>query len=344
MSTLGIAEIGYRLSTWDGDRDHWLGTDENWENAISALRSALEDRGLPYFVGEGEAAFYGPKIDYQIRDAMGREFTNNTIQVDFQLPDRFQLEYVAEDGSRKRPVMVHRGAFGSMERMFAYLIEKYAGAFPTWLHPVQVVVIPITDSQVAYAEEVAGRLRRARLRVEVDARSERMNRKIREAQARKVPYMAIVGAREAESGRVSVRNRAGEQADEPLDEFDVRRRPRLVDVQPEVVFEPDPREVQEPDGTYAVSSASSGGSSSAPALVVTSVGLSPFSIVSFVIAHLVTSLRDGSSNITSKRALSIIDRSPRAPVSRSSALSAISQSASSVKTSSIESYAKKRWY
>ncbi len=219
MDTLGVKDIEYRLSIWDSDREHWLGSDEQWENAIAALRNALEKTGKEYYVGEGEAAFYGPKIDYQIHDALGREFTNNTIQVDFQLPDRFQLEYVAEDGSRKRPVMVHRGAFGSMERMFAYLIEKYAGAFPTWLHPVQVVVIPITDSQVPYAEEVADRLRRARLRVEVDARSERMNRKIREAQARKVPYMAIVGGREAESGRVSVRNRAGEQADEPLDEF-----------------------------------------------------------------------------------------------------------------------------
>ena len=219
MNTLGVKDIEYRLSIWDADREHWLGSDEQWENAIAALRNALEKTGKEYYVGEGEAAFYGPKIDYQVHDALGREFTNNTIQVDFQLPDRFELEYVAEDGSRKRPVMVHRGAFGAMERMFAFLIEKYAGAFPTWLHPTQVVVIPITDGQIAYAEEVADRLRRSRLRVEVDARSERMNRKIREAQARKVPYMAVVGGREAESRHVSVRNRAGEQADEPLDEF-----------------------------------------------------------------------------------------------------------------------------
>jgi threonyl-tRNA synthetase len=229
MDTLGVKDIQYRLSIWDADREHWLGSDEQWESAIAALRNALEKTGKEYYVGEGEAAFYGPKIDYQIHDALGREFTNNTIQVDFQLPERFDLEYVAEDGSRKRPVMVHRGAFGSMERMFAYLIEKYAGAFPTWLHPTQVVVIPITDSQIAYAEEVAERLRRSRLRVEVDARSERMNRKIREAQARKVPYMAVVGARESESGQVSVRNRAGEQTDEPLEDFAQRVAQEVVE-------------------------------------------------------------------------------------------------------------------
>lgn len=219
MDTLGVKDIKYRLSTRDSEREKWVGDDEQWEHAVGALRDALESAGLDYFVGEGEAAFYGPKIDFQIRDAAGREFTNNTIQVDFQLPQRFDLEYVAEDGSRQRPVMVHRGAFGAMERMIAYLIEKYAGAFPTWLHPTQAVVIPITDAQAGYAEQVAGRLRGARLRVEVDARSERMNRKIREAQGRRVPYMLVVGAREAETGRVAVRNRAGAQSDEPIEEF-----------------------------------------------------------------------------------------------------------------------------
>jgi len=222
MQTLGVTEIKHRLSTWDGDRDHWLGSDAQWHNAIAALEGALEERGMEYFIGEGEAAFYGPKIDYQVRDAMGREFTNNTIQVDFQLPDQFDLEYVAEDGSRRRPVMVHRGAFGSMERMFAYLIEKYAGAFPAWLHPTQVVVIPITDAQLPFAEDVAARLRRSKLRVRVDARGERMGKKIRDAQAQKVPYMAVIGGREAESGEVNVRDRAGEQTTEPLEEFAAR--------------------------------------------------------------------------------------------------------------------------
>jgi threonyl-tRNA synthetase len=170
-------------------------------------------------VGVGEAAFYGPKIDFQVRDALRREFTNNTVQVDYQLPKKFDLEYVAEDGSRQRPVMVHRGAFGAFERMTAYLIEQYAGAFPTWLHPTQVVVIPITDAQHEYARAVSERLKGARVRVDVDDRSERMQRKIRDAQARKVPYMAIVGANEAQNGHVNVRDRSGAQTDTPLETF-----------------------------------------------------------------------------------------------------------------------------
>src|SRR5207302_3344310 len=141
----------------------------------------------------------------QCRDAHRREFSNSSVQVDYQLPKKFELEYVAVDGSRQRPVMVHRGAFGAIERMTAYLIEQYAGAFPTWLAPVQVVVIPITDAHVEYAHRVVERLRRSRIRVEVDERAERMNRKIRDAQARKIPYMAVVGGREAESGHVSIR-------------------------------------------------------------------------------------------------------------------------------------------
>jgi threonyl-tRNA synthetase len=219
MDVLGVDEYWHRLSVRDDVKDKWVGSDEQWENAQAALAEALEGLGIEYQLGVGEAAFYGPKIDFQVRDAMRREFTNSTVQVDFQLPERFDLEYVAEDGSRRRPVMVHRGAFGAMERMVAYLIEKYAGAFPTWLAPVQVVVIPITDAQNAYAEQVAQRLRRARLRVEVDGRSARMQRKIRDAQSRKVPYMAVVGAHEAEAGQVSVRDRAGAQATESLEAF-----------------------------------------------------------------------------------------------------------------------------
>jgi threonyl-tRNA synthetase len=175
--------------------------------------------GQTYQIGVGDAAFYGPKIDFQVRDAHRREFTNSTVQVDFQLPQRFGLEYVAEDGSRQRPIMVHRGAAGAMERLFSYLIERYAGAFPTWIHPTQVVVIPITDAQLEYAEKLAGRLRSLRLRVEVDRRGERMQRKIRDAQARKVPYMAIVGAREAETDHVNVRDRSGNQVDSALEAF-----------------------------------------------------------------------------------------------------------------------------
>jgi threonyl-tRNA synthetase len=216
---LGIDEFSYRLSARDNVKDKWLGTEEQWERAQAALIEALESMGQPYHVGIGEAAFYGPKIDFQVKDAHRREFTNSTVQVDFQLPERFDLEYVAEDGSRQRPVMVHRGAAGSMERLFSYLIERYVGAFPTWLHPVQVVVIPITDAQIDYARVIEARLRKAKLRVEVDDRPERMQRKIRDAQARKVPYMTIAGAREAEEQHVNVRDRAGTQTDEPLDEF-----------------------------------------------------------------------------------------------------------------------------
>lgn len=216
---LGIDEFSYRLSARDDVKDKWLGTEEQWERAQAALIEALESMGQPYHVGIGEAAFYGPKIDFQVKDAHRREFTNSTVQVDFQLPERFDLEYVAEDGSRQRPVMVHRGAAGSMERLFSYLIERYVGAFPTWLHPVQVVVIPITDAQIEYARVIEARLRKAKLRVEVDVRPERMQRKIRDAQARKVPYMTIAGAREAEAQHVNVRDRAGNQTDESLDEF-----------------------------------------------------------------------------------------------------------------------------
>jgi threonyl-tRNA synthetase len=216
---LGIDEFSYRLSARDDVKDKWLGTGEQWERAQAALIEALESMGQSYHVGIGEAAFYGPKIDFQVKDAHRREFTNSTVQVDFQLPERFDLEYVAEDGSRQRPVMVHRGAAGSMERLFSYLIERYVGAFPTWLHPVQVVVVPITDAQHEYARVIEARLRKAKLRVEVDDRPERMQRKIRDAQARKVPYMTIAGAREAEAQHVNVRDRAGNQTDEPLEEF-----------------------------------------------------------------------------------------------------------------------------
>jgi threonyl-tRNA synthetase len=219
MGVLGVEDYWYRLSLRDHVKTKWAGTDEEWENAEAMLKEALESLNLPYKESPGDAAFYGPKIDFQVMDAHRREFTNNTVQVDYQLPKKFDLEYVAEDGSRQRPVMIHRGAFGAFERMVAYLIELYAGAFPTWLHPVQVIIVPITDAEHEYAWRVADRLRQANLRVEVDGRSERMQRKIRDAQARKVPYMAILGGREAESSHVNVRDRSGNQTDESLEEF-----------------------------------------------------------------------------------------------------------------------------
>jgi len=216
---LGIDEFWYRLSTRDDVKEKWLGDEERWAEAQAALAEALESMGQRYEVGVGEAAFYGPKIDFQVYDAHRREFTNSTVQVDFQLPQRFDLEYVAEDGSRKRPVMVHRGAAGAMERLFSYLIERYAGAFPTWLHPTQVVVTPIADAHNAYAQQVAKRLRAARIRVDVDSRSERLPRKIRDAKLKKVPYIAVVGEKEVTSGQVNVQDRSGKEVPIPLDAF-----------------------------------------------------------------------------------------------------------------------------
>src|SRR5207248_6908375 len=174
---LGIDEFWYRLSTRDDVKEKWLGSEERWQEAQAALAEALDSMGQRFQIGAGEAAFYGPKIDFQVYDAHRREFTNSTVQVDFQLPERFDLEYVAEDGTRKRPVMVHRGAAGAMERLFSYLIERYAGAFPTWLHPTQVVVATVKDEFNEYARNVGARLRAVRVRVEVDQRSERLNRK-----------------------------------------------------------------------------------------------------------------------------------------------------------------------
>src|SRR5438046_8623263 len=182
---LGIDEFWYRLSVRDDVKEKWLGAEEQWEEAQAALADALESMGQTYERGLGEAAFYGPKIDFQVRDAHRREFTNSTVQVDFQLPQRFELEYVAEDGSRQRPVMVHRGAAGSMERLFSCLIERYVGAFPTWLHPTQVVVGSTNDEFNDYARKVGARLRAARVRVEVDARSERLERNVRAAKQKK---------------------------------------------------------------------------------------------------------------------------------------------------------------
>jgi threonyl-tRNA synthetase len=216
---LGIDEFYYEVATRDDVKDKWLGTVEQWEEAQADLMEALESMGQKYKVGVGNAAFYGPKIDFQVFDAHRREFTNSTVQIDFQLPDRFELEYVAEDGSRKRPVMVHRGAAGSMERLFSYLIERYAGAFPTWLHPTQVVVAAVKDEFNSYAEKVGARLRASRVRVHVDSRSERLDRKIRDAKLKKVPYIAVVGGKEVEAEHVNVQNRAGEKIDMSLEEF-----------------------------------------------------------------------------------------------------------------------------
>ncbi|HMC81409.1 MAG TPA: threonine--tRNA ligase [Acidimicrobiia bacterium] len=218
LRDFGFDTFEAKLSTRDPGKS--VGTDEGWELATEALRQALEGEGIPYTVNEGDAAFYGPKIDIDVRDALGRPWQLSTLQVDFNLPERFDLTYVSADNERRRPWMIHRALFGSVERFFGVLVEHYAGAFPTWLAPVQAVVIPIADRHGEYAEDVAGKLREAGLRVEVDASGETLNNRIRKAQTAKVPYMLVVGDREAEAGAVAVRPRTGkERRGVPLAEF-----------------------------------------------------------------------------------------------------------------------------
>ena len=196
-----------------------MGSDEDWNNATEALRQALDDMGLNYVVNEGDGAFYGPKIDFHLEDSIGRTWQCGTIQLDFQLPQRFELEYVGEDGQKHTPIMVHRVAFGSIERFIGILIEHFAGKFPVWLAPTQVKILPITDRQIAYAKEVCATLKANGVRVEVDDRSEKIGYKIREAQMEKVPYMLVVGEKEMESGQVAVRRRDGEQSVLTVNEF-----------------------------------------------------------------------------------------------------------------------------
>ncbi len=208
FNVFGFTEFKWDLSVRDrSDTAKYAGADELWDLAEGGLVEALERHEIKYRRVEGEAAFYGPKIDMQVADAIGRSWQLTTIQVDFNLPERFDITYEAADGSRQRPVMVHRAILGAMERFVAVLIEHCAGAFPVWLAPVQAVVIPIADRHVAYCQEVADRLREAGLRVEVDDRGERMNRKIRAAQLQKIPYMLIAGDRDIENGQVSLRLR-----------------------------------------------------------------------------------------------------------------------------------------
>ncbi len=208
---LDITDYSYRLSLRDpADTEKYVQNDAMWEMGERVLREAMTELGLPFHEAPGEAAFYGPKLDIQIRDALGRKETMSTIQIDFHLPNQFELEYVGEDGQHHRPVIIHRGVIGTMERMVAYLIELYAGAFPLWLAPVQATLIPIADRHIDYCKEVAARLRAADLRAEVDERGERMQAKIRDAQLQKVPYMLVAGDRDIAAGAVSVRTRGGE--------------------------------------------------------------------------------------------------------------------------------------
>jgi len=221
LKTFGFDEYVIELSTWDGGASgQYAGSPEEWKMAEDGLFSALQERNIEAKVMPNEAAFYGPKIDIKLVDAIGRPWQLSTIQFDFNLPRRFELEYIAEDGKAHQPVMVHRALWGSVERFFGVLIEHYAGAFPVWLAPVQAIVLPITDRQNEYARQIVERLKEAGIRVELDERNEKVNFKIREAQLQKIPFMLVVGGREAEAGGVSVRHRkGGDQGVKPLDEF-----------------------------------------------------------------------------------------------------------------------------
>ena len=197
-----------------------MGSDEDWKLATDALRDALDSLGMDYVVNEGDGAFYGPKIDFHLEDSIGRTWQCGTIQLDFQLPLRFNLEYTGADGEKHRPIMIHRVAFGSIERFIGILIEHFAGAFPTWLAPVQVKVLPISDKHLEYGEKVYAALKDAGIRVEIDTRAEKIGYKIREAQMQKIPYMLVVGAKEEEEGKVSVRSRfAGDEGQKCLKDF-----------------------------------------------------------------------------------------------------------------------------
>ncbi len=221
LKVYGFSSYEAELSTWDnGASGKYDGTPEQWELGESALKRAVDRLGMKVKVSPDEAAFYGPKIDVKLVDAIGRLWQLSTVQFDFTLPRRFGLEYIAEDGKPHQPLMVHRALYGSIERFFGILIEHYAGAFPVWLAPVQAIVLPITDRQTEYAREVQQKLKDAGFRVELDGRSEKVNLKIREAQLQKIPYMLVIGDREAQAGQVSVRNRkTGDVGAVPLEQF-----------------------------------------------------------------------------------------------------------------------------
>jgi len=215
LKDFGFDKFQTELSTWDpNDRKSFVGSEEQWNMATSSLENVLKKLNIEYKTIPGEAAFYGPKIDIKLVDAIGRLWQLSTVQFDFNLPQRFDLEYVAEDGSRKQPLMVHRALFGSVERFFGVLIEHYAGAFPVWLSPVQVAMIPIAERHSEYAEKVASQLRAAEVRVTVDSRNEKMNAKIREHAMQKIPFLLVVGDKESEASKVNVRTRGKEKTED----------------------------------------------------------------------------------------------------------------------------------
>lgn len=219
FKSLQLKNFKARLSFRDPTSDKYIGSDEAWEKAQGAIRRAVENLGMDHFEGIGEAAFYGPKLDFIFSDALDREWQLGTVQVDYNLPERFDLEYVAEDGSRKRPVMIHRAPFGSLERLIGILIEEYAGDFPLWLAPVQVRILPVGEAQRDFATDVATKMRSLGIRAEADTSNERLGKLIRNAEKDKIPVMAVVGAKEVESNSLSIRTRAsGELGTIPLTE------------------------------------------------------------------------------------------------------------------------------
>ena len=229
LRDFGFDKFQTELSTWDPkDRKSYVGSEEQWNHATQSLEKVLKELGIEYTTIPGEAAFYGPKIDLKLVDAIGRRWQLSTVQFDFNLPQRFGLEYVAEDGSRKQPVMVHRALYGSVERFFGVLIEHHAGAFPLWLSPVQVVMVPISERHAEYAHQVAAQLKAMGVRGEVDARNEKMNAKIREHTLEKVPFQLVVGDKESGAGTVNVRTRGKEKTEDmPASEF-VEKIRRLI--------------------------------------------------------------------------------------------------------------------
>src|SRR6476469_2634369 len=230
LKAFGFTEYQVELSIWDpNDKKSFVGGEENWNRAINSLEKVLKQMNIPYKTIVGEAAFYGPKIDVKLVDAIGRLWQLSTVQFDFNLPDRFKLEYVAEDGTRKQPVMVHRALYGSVERFFGVLIEHYAGAFPVWLSPVQVAIIPISERHADYGRKLLQQLEAAGIRAHLDERAEKMNAKIRDLTMQKIPFMLVVGDKEAEAGSVNVRLRGQMQAEGtmPADKF-VERVKKLI--------------------------------------------------------------------------------------------------------------------
>ncbi|MEA5568889.1 threonine--tRNA ligase [Anabaena sp. UHCC 0399] len=219
IKTLKLGSFKARLSFRDPDSDKYIGSDEAWNQAENAIRRAVETLGMDHFEGIGEAAFYGPKLDFIVKDALEREWQLGTVQVDYNLPERFDLEYVAEDGTRKRPVMIHRAPFGSLERLIGILIEEYAGDFPLWLAPVQARLLPVGEAQLDFTKDVAAKMRALGIRAEVDTSGDRLGKLIRNAEKDKIPVMSVIGAKEVESNTLSIRTRAsGELGAIPVDE------------------------------------------------------------------------------------------------------------------------------